>query len=92
MVHASTNFGKEVFLVRASEGLVGCQCHIEDNAYRPNISREAVILFFLAELWRHVAWCAANVLQLLSKVDEYGEAHVDDFDVITVVDDDVLEL
>ena len=92
MVHASTDLGKEVFLVCAFERLVGRQCDIQDNADRPNVSHEAIVLLLLAELWRHVARRAANVSQLLAKINEDGKAHVDDFDVVPVVDDDVLEL
>ena len=92
MVHASTDLGEEVFLVCAFERLVSRQCDIQDNADGPDVSREAIVLLFLAELWRHVARCAANVSQLLAKIDEDGEAHVDDFDVVPVVDDDILEL
>ena len=92
MVHASTDLGKEVFLVCAFERLVGRQCDKQDNADRPDVSREAIVLLLLAELWRHVARRAANVSQLLAKINEDGKAHVDDFDVVPVVDDDVLEL
>lgn len=64
----------------------------DDDSEGPYVSSVAAVLLSLADLGAHVVWRATACLQLLAWKCGYGEAEINDFEIVSVVDYDVVEL
>ncbi len=89
---SSGDLAEQVAFRFTKEWVSSSQHDEDDDSKGPYVSSVAAVLLSLADLRAHVVWRPAACLQLLARKCGYGEAEIDDFEIVPVVNYDVVEL